>query len=253
MPTHEHRLVRAFVELADTLVADFDVAEVLYSLVEKVLDMFEVAAVGLMMSDEDGNLNMLAYSGEHARLIELLEMQRREGPCYEAFTTGRYVFVEDPADEVNRWPIIMKEAIDAGYTAVHAVPMRLRNEVIGAMNLFEGGDHRLTEQDIAVIQGLTDVATIAVLQARAVNEARETADQLQVALRVRVILEQAKGMIAQGAGIAPEQAFSILRRYARGRRMRLAEAARQVVEGQLSVSEIAASDEPVAGMGADTT
>lgn len=238
MPTLQHRLVRTFVDLADTLVADFDVSEVLYTLVERLLELFEIAAVGLMLADEDGKLGVVASSGEKARIIELLELQQQQGPCYEAFKTGQYVPSADLQADRDRWPDVADEAISAGYSAIHAVPLRLRDQVIGAINLFEMPPSKLTEAEIPVVRGMAEIATIAILQSRAMSEARETADQLRVALRSRVVIEQAKGMISQSTGTKVEEAFAVLRKHARDTGSRLADVARQIVEGELPVETL---------------
>ena len=240
MPTHQHRLVRTFVELADTLVSDFDVTEVLYTLVESLMELFGVAGVGLMLVDDDGNLSVVASSGEKARIIELLELQRRQGPCYEAFASGKYVVSNDLAADRHRWPEVIDEVVAAGFSVVHAVPMRLRDHVIGAINLFEVAPGSVTVEDVPVIRGMAEIATIAILQARAMREVRETADQLQIALRTRVTLEQAKGMLSQVTGTSVEDSFVTLRKYARDNGLRLAEVARRVVEGEILVGEFAA-------------
>lgn len=238
MPTLQHRLVRAFVELADTLVDDFDVTDLLHTLVERLMQSFKIAAVGLLLTDEEGTLTAVTASGEEARIISLLQLQRKKGPSFEAFSTGRYVVSNDLAASRSRWPEVVDEALSYGYTAVHAVPMKVRDTVVGAINLFETAPHKLTPEDVPVIRGMAEIATIAILQARAMNEALETADQLRVALRTRVILEQAKGMISQSHGISMEKSFSLLRSYARERRLRLNEVANQIVDGRLHVSDI---------------
>jgi GAF domain-containing protein len=238
MPTLQHRLVRTFVELADTLVGEFDVAELLFTLVERLMESFELAGVGLLLVDEHGSLRPMASSGEEARIMSLLERQRRSGPGYDAFRTGAYSFIDDLSAVASKWPEFVDEARNHGYTSAHAVPMGLRNEVIGAVVLFEK-EARLTPDEVPIIRGIADIATIAILQERAMTEAQETADQLRVALRTRVVLEQAKGMIAQSQGLTPEKSFQLLRAYARNRGIRLTEAARQVVEGRLFVGDLA--------------
>ena len=240
MPTLQHRLVRTFVDLADTLVADFDITELLYTLVESLVELFEVSAVGLMLADESGDLKVMASSGEQARIIELLELQQRQGPCYEAYSTGKYVLSDDLAADRHRWPAVADEAMSAGYSTVHAVPMQLREKVVGAINLFEMPPSKLTEDEIPVIRAMAEIATIAILQSRAMSEAHETADHLRVALRSRVILEQAKGMVAQSEGIPLDAAFSLLRAYARAKGQRLADVARRVVDNELEPAALTA-------------
>ena len=212
--TEEHRLARTMVELADTLVHDFDVVDFLHTLANRCADLFEVAEAGVMLADQRGGLRLVASSSERARHLELFELQNDEGPCLDAFHSGRSVVAEDLLLEVKRWPLFGAEAIAAGFGSVCALALRYRNEVIGALNVFRAEPGTLREDELVAAQALADVATIGILQHRAVEEARVLVEQLQSTLNSRVILDQAKGVLAERAQINLNEAFDLLSGYA---------------------------------------
>jgi len=213
--SREALLARTLVELADTLVDDFDVIELLTLLTDRCVDVLDVAAAGLMLVAPEGDLRVMASSSEAMRVLELFELQAQEGPCLDSYRTGVPVVNQDLASLDGRWPRFAAEALAAGFHSVHALPMRLRGTVIGALNLFhvDPGDMRLA--DIEVAQALADVATIAILQHRAALEGQLVNEQLQMALNSRIVIEQAKGMAAERLGLNMEQAFATLRNHAR--------------------------------------
>jgi GAF domain-containing protein len=211
----EAMLARTFVELADTLVADFDVVEVLTLLADRCVDVLDVAAAGLMLVAPDGDLRVMASSSEAMRVLELFELQNQEGPCLDCYRSGEPVVNQDLAGSDSRWPRFASEALSAGFHAVHALPMRLRGSVIGALNLFHTEPGVMRPADIEAAQALADVATIAILQHRASLEAQIVNDQLNNALKSRIVIEQAKGRIAEREGLTMEKAFTRLRGHAR--------------------------------------
>lgn len=235
----ETLLARTLVELADTLVADFDVVDLLTLLAARCVDVLGVDAAGLMLAAPDGTLRVMASSSEAMRLLELFEVQSREGPCLDCFQTGEPV-VNEPltADHGGRWPRFAAEATAAGFHTAHAVPMRLRGIVIGALNLFQTENGRARGVDLEAAQALADVATIAILQHRAALEARMLNDQLNHALNTRIVVEQAKGMVAEREGLDMPQSFARLRAYARNRNLRLADVAAAIVDGSLQASAL---------------
>ncbi|HZQ26743.1 MAG TPA: GAF and ANTAR domain-containing protein [Acidimicrobiales bacterium] len=235
----EAMLARALVELADTLVADFDVVELLTLLTDRCVEVLDVDAAGLMLAAPEGDLRVMASSSEALRLLELFELQAQEGPCLEAYRVGLPVVNQDLATVNGRWPRFVPEAIAAGFHSVHALPMRLRGSVIGALNLFHIEPGLMRQADIDAAQSLADIATIAILQHRAVQEAQMLNEQLSHALNSRVVIEQAKGMLAEREGLNMEQAFARLRTHARNHNARLADVARDVISGAL----------PAAGLG----
>lgn len=237
MVNREAQLSRAFVELADTLVADFDVVDFLHTLTMRCVDLFDVDAAGLMLADPRSELRLVAASAEEVQMLELFELQSEQGPCVESYRSGAPVLVAD-LQETCGWPRFRQEALTAGFRAVQALPLRLRGQVIGALNLFRLAPGGLEGEELAVCQAIADVATIGVLQARAVREAQTLADQLSVALKSRIVIEQAKGILAERDSVSMDTAFRGLRRYARHHNLRLADVARDVVEGRLDLSRV---------------
>jgi hypothetical protein len=235
----ETLLARTFVELADTLVEDFDVVDLLTLLTHRCVEALEVTAAGLMLAGPGGaDLRVLAASSEAMRLLELFELQAEAGPCVDCYRTGEPVLNQDLATVDGRWPRFAARAIDAGFRSVHALPMRLRGLTIGALNLFRAEEGGLEAADVLAAQAFADVATIAVLQHRAALEAKVLNDQLSDALNTRVVIEQAKGVLAERAGLDMENAFSRLRGHARSHNLRLVDVAQAVIDGKLSTSSI---------------
>ncbi len=229
----ERRLLHAFVDAADTLVDDYDVTEMLHQLVVHCVELLDAAAAGLMLSDQRGSLQVVASSTERTRLLELFEIQTDEGPCLDSFRTGEPVLVPDLAGVSDRWPQFAPEAIREGFGSVHAVPMRLRQQTIGALNLFGYQPGTLNEQDLRVARALADVATIGILQERAIRQNEVLTEQLQTALNNRVTIEQAKGLLAHAQGLDMDQTWELLRAHARHTRTRASDIAHQLVTGQL--------------------
>jgi transcriptional regulator with GAF, ATPase, and Fis domain len=232
----EQMLAATFVELADTLVAGFDVVDFLHGLADQCVRLLNVDAAGLMLADQRGSLRVVASSSEQARLVELFQLQHEEGPCLECFRTGLPVAEPDLAAARQRWPAFAPAAAGAGFGAAQALPMRLRAEVIGAMNLFMATPGQLDETGLRVGQALADVATIGLLQERNFRHQEALAEQLQKALNSRVAIEQAKGMLAERLGLDMGQAFELLRGEARKHNRRLAELAAAVAEGTEDVT-----------------
>jgi GAF domain-containing protein len=234
----EALLARTLVELADTLVADFDVVELLTRLTDRCVDVLDVGAAGLMLVAPEGDLRVMASSSEAMRVLELFELQSQEGPCLDCYRTGRPVVNQDLAAADGRWPRFAAEALTAGFRSVHALPMRLRGAVIGALNLFHIEPGEMRRADVDAAQALADVATIAVLQHRAALEAQALNEQLDHALNTRIVIEQAKGMVAEREGVNIEGAFSRLRSHARNHNLRLVDVANDVIGGRLAASAL---------------
>ena len=234
----EARLARALVEIADTLVADFDVVELLTALTDRCVDVLDVGAAGLMLVAPDGDLRVLASSSDAMRVLELFELQAQEGPCLDCYRTGQPVVNPDLAKVGGRWPRFAAEAVAAGFRSAYALPMRLRGVVIGALNLFHVEPGEMRQADVDAAQALADVATIAIFQHRAALEAQVVNEQLNQALNSRIVIEQAKGMVAQREGLDMERAFARLRLHARNHNLRLAEVAEDVIGGRLAASAL---------------
>jgi transcriptional regulator with GAF, ATPase, and Fis domain len=235
----EGRLTEAFVSLADSLVSDYDVVDLLHNLIDVSIELLGVTAAGLVLHDPAGAMEVLASSSEETRLLELLQVEDGDGPCLEAYRTSRVVSVGDLSLTPARWPRFQAGAAEYGFVSVHAVPMRLRNETIGALNLFGRRREVMNEQDAKVAQALADVATIAILQERSSRRHAVLSEQLQVALHSRVLIEQAKGVLAQQATVDMDTAFKMLRGHARGHSLRLHDVAQAVVERSLDLSRVA--------------
>jgi GAF domain-containing protein len=236
--SREALLARTLVELADTLVADFDVVELLTLLTDGCVDVLDVGAAGLMLAAPEGDLRVMASSSEAMRVLELFELQSHEGPCLDCYRTGQPVVNQDLATVNGRWPRFAAEALAAGFHSVHALPMRLRGTVIGALNLFHIEPGVMRQADVAAAQAMADVATIGVLQHRAALEAQVLNEQLNHALNSRIVIEQAKGIIAERDGLNMEQAFSTLRNHARDHNLRLVDVAGDVIDGTLASSAL---------------
>jgi GAF domain-containing protein len=232
------------VALADTLVGGFDVVSLFDDLAAACVDLLEVTAAGLMLVDPAGQLRVMASSSERSRLLELLEIQNDAGPCLDCYRHGRAILVGDLADEQEQWPRFAGEAMRVGFASVYALPMRLRNETIGALNLFHQQPNGVPEAGLRLGQALADVATIGILQQRAVQQSADLADQLQTALNSRLIIEQAKGVLAERENTDMAAAFETLRRYARGKRNKLSDVAAAVVAGEISGAELRVTERP---------
>jgi transcriptional regulator with GAF, ATPase, and Fis domain len=230
MPTVSwERLAHVFVEMADTLVDEFDVIEFLQMVTARTAELADVSAVGLLLADHHGQLQFMAASDEETRLLELFQIQHHEGPCLDAFQTRAPVVNADLREATGRWPMFAPRAARSGFRSVHALPLRLRTEVIGALNLFGTETSTFDPADIKVVQALADVATIGLLQERAIRRAEVLAEQLQGALNSRVIIEQAKGALARIHGVSVDDAFERLRAYSRQNGRKLGEVAQAVI------------------------
>jgi GAF domain-containing protein len=215
--------------VADTLVDDYDLVDFLNDLTEKAATVSTAAAVGLVLSDHRDRVRFMAASNESGKLLELIQIQNDEGPCLDCVTSGTPIVNADLAHAGDRWPVFAPRAIEAGFQSVHAFPMRLREKVIGALNLFGTEDSHFDPDEVRVVQALADVATIAILHERNLAQAEVLTEQLQGALNSRVVIEQAKGALAHADGISTAEAFELLRSRARSTNTRLVEVAQAVL------------------------
>jgi GAF domain-containing protein len=235
--TRESVLLRTFVEMADTLVDDFDVVDLLTRLTDRCVDVLDISAAGIMLaSPRGGDLRVVASSSESMRLVELFELQEAEGPCFDSFHSGALVTNPNLMTDDARWPRFARLAVDAGFRAVLALPMKLRGHTVGVLNLFGAVPGALDAADAQAAQALADVATIAVLQQRAAADSQALNEQLTQALQSRVAIEQAKGMIAERTGLDMEQSFKLLRDHARSHNLRLVDVAHAVQHGTVDLA-----------------
>jgi hypothetical protein len=234
--TRERAVIGAFVHLADTLVDEFDVIEFLQYLTQCCVDLAEVDEAAVMLAPPSGRLQAVASSSEVSRVLELLELQNQDGPCLDAFRTGETVTSDDLHHDGTRWPQFAPEALSAGIHGVHSIPMKLRDEVIGALNLFRRATGHLSEADALLARALCDIATIGVIHQRTLRAAASTSSGLQHALTSRIRIEQAKGILAERSGATIDESFEVLRGYARRTNQSISVVATAVVEGRLDLS-----------------
>ncbi|MEV4604161.1 GAF and ANTAR domain-containing protein [Amycolatopsis sp. NPDC049253] len=227
----ERHLARAFVALADTLVADFDVGDFLGMLTGQVVDLVDVAAAGVILRGAHDRLEVAATSSHRAELLELFAVQADDGPCVDCVRSGAPVSSPDLQDSARRWPRFAAAARECGFRSAHALPMRLREQVLGGLTLLGTEPRGVGADDLALAQALADVATIGILQQRTIEHGDQLSAQLQTALNSRVLIEQAKGVLAEHGGVSMDEAFGHLRGYARGHHRRLTELAAEVVDG----------------------
>ncbi len=232
--SRDQRVADAFVAVADTLTADFDIIDLLHTLVSVSVDLLDVDAGGLVLADEHGDLQLVASTSEQAELVEVMQVGAGAGPCVDCFRTGVPVTVDDIELSGSTWPTFQAAALGQGFHAVFATPMRLRGHVLGAMNLFSVRPGAPSTHDAVIAQGLADIATIGILHERSIRETHVLNDQLQRALESRVLIEQAKGVLAAVAGLDMDAAFTVLRTYARDHRMALRDVAAQVADRTLT-------------------
>jgi GAF domain-containing protein len=224
-------LIRTLVGLADNLVDDFDVVELLTLLSDRCVETLDVAAAGVMLATPAGSLQVVASSSDAMRALELFQLQSDEGPCVDCYRTGEPIVNLDLTTVDGRWPAFAPQAVAAGYHSVHSLPMRLRGSTIGALNMFRSGGGALDDDQVAVAQAFADVATIAIIQHRVALDAQQLNEQLNGALNSRIVIEQAKGKISEAAHLDMDRAFQRLRAHARNRNLRLGDLAGRIVEG----------------------
>jgi GAF domain-containing protein len=231
--TREADVVRSLVEMADTLVDDYDVVDLLTGLADRCVNLLGVSAAGVMLASPAGGLGLVASSSEAMRLLELFELQAQEGPCLDAFRTGQRVEHENLEAGSGRWPSFSAAALQAGFRSAFALPLRLREVTLGALNLLSKTRTPMDEADVIVARAFADLATLSIMQHRASADAQRLNEQLSAALSSRVVIEQAKGVISERAGVDLAQAFSRLRRFARNGNLRLTDVAQAAIDGTL--------------------
>ncbi|TFV90044.1 GAF and ANTAR domain-containing protein [Blastococcus sp. CT_GayMR16] len=236
--SRERDVTRAFVELASSLANGYDVVELLSGLTADCAHLLDVASAGLLLADGRGVLHVMAASSERTRQLEVFQVQRADGPCRDCYLDGAPVSAPDLHEETDRWPQFAPAALKAGFVSVHALPMRLRNHVLGALGLFGTTAGSLSPDDLSLGQALADVASVALVQDKATTDQKTVNEQLQTALTSRIVLEQAKGVLAQQGSLPMEEAFTVLRHYARDNNLRLTAIAEAVVSRRLPAQQL---------------
>lgn len=237
----DQRITETLVELADTLVLGFDGIDFLHTLTERCVQLLDVDAAGILLIDQRGTLNLVAASTEQTRLLELFQLRNEEGPCLDCYHSGQSVACADLAAAPQRWPLFATAACERGFAAVQAVPMRLREQILGALNLFRSSPSVIPADVTAVAQSFADVATISILQVRALRHSEMVTEQLQGALNSRLVIEQAKGVLAERRHISLTEAFTLMRSYARNRNRPLSQVARAVITQAPSIADLTIS------------
>lgn len=231
-------LYDSLLELADTLVLGFDVYDFADRLVVMLIEHVGADEAGIMLDDLHGKLNVLATSTEHMRLLELMELQNEEGPCLDASSTGELIAVEQVREAVQRWPAFAAAAMEHGVTATYAIPLRLRDRTIGALNLFCLDGRTLEADALRIGRLLANMATIGILNNRAMRKHERLSEQLQGALESRVVIEQAKGIAAESVGLDMAAAFELLRNTARRSNRSISDVARDVIRDRPSRADL---------------
>jgi len=233
----ESAIVDAFVHLSDTLVADYDVIEFLHFLTACCVELGDVDEAAVMLAAPSGHLQAVASSSERSRLLELFELQNQDGPCVDAYRTGEVIASTDLRRDRDRWPTFAPEAVEVGFEAVLSIPMRLRQDIIGALNLLRVHRGEVSDADARLLKALSDIATVGVLQERLITESLSTASGLQTALTSRIRIEQAKGILAERLDVSVDEAFEMLRSFSRNNGLRLTDVAGRVVERSIDVTK----------------
>ncbi|PVZ12944.1 GAF and ANTAR domain-containing protein [Actinomycetospora cinnamomea] len=234
----EASLLTALVGLARTLVSDYDVVDVLDQLTARCVELLDVDAAGLMLAGHDGGLEVMSSSSEQAHQLELHQLRDRQGPCVDAYRTGVGVHADDVAAHGHRWPEFAAHARELGIHGVHALPLRCNERAIGAMNLFTTTPRPFPDADVHAAQALADVATTVVLQHRTLGEAQLITEQLRTALDSRIIIEQAKGALAERGGLSADDAFARMRRHARRHHLKVTAVAQAVMSDAIDTAAL---------------
>jgi transcriptional regulator with GAF, ATPase, and Fis domain len=233
--SREVELLSTFAILADTLVTDYDIVDLLQTLVDRCQVLLDTTAAGILLADGDGDLELIVSTSEASRLVETMQISAAAGPCIESYTSGLPVTLADIAEAPPEWSLFRDRALELGFHSVHAIPLKLRETTIGTLNLLREAEGLLPEHDLIAAQALADVATIGIIQERTLRESDAVRRQLQHALNSRVVIEQAKGVVAHQRSIDPERAFDLMRDYARSRRLSISHVARALVERTLTI------------------
>lgn len=236
--SRQARASATFVELIDTMVEDFDVIDMMTVLASRCVELLDAAEAGILLVDGSGHLRVVAASSEAIELLELFQIQNEQGPCLDCFRTGQVV-AEADLEHSTTWPLFAAESVAAGLPSVCAVPLRLRSVILGGLNLFMSNPVPLSAADLDLAQALADVASIAIIQDQAARHAAERENRLQHALASRIVIEQAKGMLAEHSEIDMQAAFEALRGFARSSNRLLTEVAESLIAGTLAIVSVA--------------
>jgi hypothetical protein len=223
---------RTFIELTDVLVAEVD----LHRAAVLCAELLDVHGAGVLALDEDKALTSVAASGETAALLIRLEVDHDQGPGVDALRGGDLVECADLGAGELRWPRFAPLAVAAGMGAAYGMPCRLRDTTVGALTLYRTAVGALPPERVEVGRGLANTVALGVAAHRG-REQGLRVEQLQGALNSRVIIEQAKGMLAERAGLSVDEAFAVMRVHARNSGTKIRDVARQVLSGALTLPQ----------------
>ncbi len=235
--TRDARLLQTFAMLADTLVDDYDVVDLLQSLVDACRDLLDMTAAGILLADRGGDLELVASTSEASRVVEIMQLAAHDGPCIECYRTGQAVSVPSIAEAPAEWSAFRESALQQGFASTEAIPLRLRESTIGTLNLLRSEEGPADEADMAAARAFADVATIGILHERSLRESEVLSEQLQLALNSRVVIEQAKGVVSFTNGVPVDEAFDLIRAYARGHQLPLRDVASRLVRRELQLGD----------------
>jgi GAF domain-containing protein len=231
------RLAEVFVEVADTRDETLDLGAYLRRLASRATEVVTSDAAGVLLADHQDRLRFVAGSDEATTMLELFQLQHDEGPCLDCYRTGEPVVNTDLAKAADRWPRFAPFAVAAGFRSVHAVPLRRPGDVtVGAISLLQTTSGRLEADDIQIVQALAAVATIRLIQERTLHGAQVLTEQLQTALKSRIAIEQAKGAVAQVLAVSVDEAFALMRGYARHHHQRLSDLAQTLIDNPADIA-----------------
>lgn len=233
--TREARLLQTFAMLADTLVDDYDVVDLLQSLVDACRDLLDTTAAGILLADRGGELELVASTSEASRIVELMQLGARDGPCIECYRTGQAISVPSIYEAPVEWAAFRDSALGQGFASAEAIPLRLRDATIGTLNLLRSEEGPVEEADMVAARAFADVATIGILHERSLRESEVLSEQLQLALNSRVVIEQAKGVVSFTNGVPVDEAFDLIRAYARRHQLPLRDVASRLVRRELQL------------------
>jgi transcriptional regulator with GAF, ATPase, and Fis domain len=236
-PTRDTRLLQTFATLADTLVADYDVVDLLQNLVDTCQQLLDTTAAGILLADDSGELDVVASTSEEIRLVEVMQLSAEAGPCVESYRTGRVVSLNDIGEAPAAWDDFRRSALEHGFSSVHAIPLRLRETTIGTLNLLRDRVGPLDPDDLVAAKAFADVATIGILHERSLRESQVITEQLQFALNSRVVIEQAKGVVSHTRSVPVDEAFALIRAYARSHQLGIGTVAAQLVARTLHLPD----------------
>ena len=232
----QDRRYSALREFAQTISNPFEIGDVLYRLNDTATDILEADGAGIMLMDGAGELQFVTATDSRTAQVEQLQDALGDGPCYQAFRTSKRTLVEDLA-AVDAWDDLPERAMELGFGSIAGLPLRAHGQTIGALNVYRNQTGKWSDEHVEAAELLADIVSGYILSAQRLEATRALADQLQIALDSRVIIEQAKGALSVRLGTDVQAAFDLLRRYARGRNLHLHDVAHRVVHEGLDVSE----------------